>query len=775
MFYYSVRDVGLIHELSSFIDSAKPTEQTKNSLLRQFPDFKESSIDIRSMPLRPSDESTELNLSFPHLVIAITGHAGSGKTHFLRHLANKRRTMFYAPTNAAGINLQNNLYPTMLFSNGKRKIYRTIHSFFSISPEDTNILGQQVMKVRNSQPNPSSYDEYCLLLYRACEPFCKILFEREQKAGKMPPETFIEHASELRHLDGFKEGEYQHEKVIEYLCSIGLRKQIPSILLYDICVLEEAGRTADYLGFLFLFYRYYINIIYQTYAWRELHPVLIFVGSVTQSKVIDDYTPYSALTFLGQPCVKKYIRESYGIKIKSFKDNRRVTTGNIDNNTTLSTCVNKLELGRSINNNLREKFNSAFVTDEKNFFDPLFKPSYFRIAKTHLHLKTFKANVFAMNEHNTVSINEYFLTTIDEPSFLKLEDHINVKFKSETYDGTWKNTMKKENMFETDYLVYKTTRKLLLGFRYLLTEYHKLYICNFMGTIDQFVELTDTLQYCIANDRSNCLSFFVKCAKYMIEDIYSNQVQDVVKSLNQDQNMEGSMQGLLAMKTLLRQSTFEDKIRHKVFEFENEQAGASIVLPKDIYSFVLSDMLIMKQRKENELQNVCLYLKLDDCLNLRMFPKTKSVSTHEATRAIRPSDNRPDFQRFKRKRGQLEGYADDYEVEDEQVDIIDETDHMGEQMEKLAQKSFFKFMPLVLHICSTIDATQGLTINSPILALITNKDKSEDIIVAFTRSSNPDTLMVANKVFDQNYSPISFEIKTLIKLINEEQKKGGWL
>jgi hypothetical protein len=105
-----------------------------------------------------------------------------------------------------------------------------------------------------------------------------------------------------------------------------------------------------------------------------------------------------------------------------------------------------------------------------------------------------------------------------------------------------------------------------------------------------------------------------------------------VKSLNQDTNSEESMQGLLAMKTLLRQSTSNEKIRNKIFSFNNEQAGSSIVLPKDIYSFVLSEIEILKPRNESELETVCMYLKLDDCLSLRMFPKAKAVSTHEVTR-----------------------------------------------------------------------------------------------------------------------------------------------
>lgn len=773
MFYYSVRDVGLIHELISFMESGRPSEQTKDALLQQFPDFTEFAADMRLMAL-DNDTSDRLVLSFPHLIVAVMGHAGSGKTHILKHLANRPRTMFYAPTNPAGINLQSTLYPAILFPSAKKKVYRTIHNFFQIKPEDSNILGQQIFKVRQKQNVSTSYDEYCLTMYRACKPFCEKLFSKELDSGKISPETYQEHADAIRQSNGFRKGDYQHEKVIEHLCSVGLGSKIPSILLYDVSILEEAGRTADYLGFLFLFYYYFMHIKYRTYAWRQTIPVLMFVGSVTQSRVIDEYTEYSALTFLGQPCVKSYLRDSHGIKIKSFKDNRRVTTGNIENNTTLSSCVNRLELGRVVNQTLKEKFNSAFVTDEKNFFDPMFKPDFFRIAKTHAHLKTFKTNVFRLNDHNTRSVSEHFLTTVDEPAFSKLEGHINVKFRSETYEDVWKNTKTTTKLFDNDFIVYKTSRTLLEGFRYLLTEYHSLYIGSFKGTVDQFVELTDLLQCYIANDRSNCIPFFVNCAKYLIEDIYSNQVENVVKSLNEEMSSDESLEALLAMKSLLRQTSG----RKKELIYANEQAGLNIVLPKDVFSFILSSVEVRKPRGENELESVCLSLILDSCLHLKMFPKLKSVSTFEVTNMIQ-QDCKPDFGKFQTVESGHRGMKRSREVmesgEENEVELLEEVDEMSLLMQRNDHKSFFRFVPLVLHICSTIDATQGLTIHSPILALLTRKDKAEDIIVALTRSSNPDNLLVANRVFDSAYSPIAPEIQSLVRLVNEVQKQGGWL
>ncbi len=96
-------------------------------------------------------------------------------------------------------------------------------------------------------------------------------------------------------------------------------------------------------------------------------------------------------------------------------------------------------------------------------------------------------------------------------------------------------------------------------------------------------------------------------------------------------------------------------------------------------------------------------------------------------------------------------------------------------MNQLVHKSFFKIIPLVLHICATIDSTQGLTIHSPILALLKRDDRAEDMIVALSRTSNPDSLLVANKIFDQHYEHIAYETRSLIKMINQSQKKDGWL
>ncbi len=757
MLYYSVRDIGIINEILSFLTC--DSNHNITGLIKHFPELA-SDHDIRTT-------SSSAVLSFPHKLVAIVGHAGSGKTHILKHIANRKRTMFYAPSNAAGINLQATLWPSILHAAEKKKVYKTIHSFYKIQPAESTILGQCVQKARIGHESHDSYDDYLVTMFKACKPFCEKLFTKDMSESKLSPDQYNEYKTQCC---GNTNCDDDHERVITYIHSLGLGSKIPDILLYDTCVLEEAGRTPDYMAFLFLFYYYYMHIKYKTFIWNHKTPSMIYVGSPTQSRVIDNYTSWSALTFAGQDCLKNHIMELNCIKIKSFKDNRRITMGNIDNNTTLAAVIGKLELGMPVVGSLRDKFNSVFVTDEANFFNPLFKPNYFRIAKKHEHLKSYKENVYRQNQHNAIDIPEFILSNQDIPAFTDLEGHINVKFKSEKYQSMWCNTKEKSKLFEEDFIVYKTSRTLLKGFRYLLTEYHKLYICNFSGTIQQFVETTDLLQSYMASDRSNCISFFVDCAKYIIEDVFSDIAEQVAKGMNdlvtQCSSDQPTIQHLLSLKTLLQHA--DSKSMSKVYSYASEKPGSCIVLPKDIFSFVLIDADVKK--KLCELDRVCISLQVHECILFKLYHKVKAISTSEIS-SQRESKNQTYRPNKKRKLSVCDREDEDqmYEIED------DHCSNMSDLMNQLVHKSFFKIIPMVLHICATIDSTQGLTIHSPILALLKRDDRAEDMIVALSRTSNPDSLLVANKIFDQHYEHIAYETRSLIKMINQSQKKDGWL
>ena len=65
-------------------------------------------------------------------------------------------------------------------------------------------------------------------------------------------------------------------------------------------------------------YFYHMHIKYKTDIWKYTVPTLVFVGSATQSRVIDKYTEYSALTFLSQQFMNIHIEEQKIIKIKLF-------------------------------------------------------------------------------------------------------------------------------------------------------------------------------------------------------------------------------------------------------------------------------------------------------------------------------------------------------------------------------------------------------------------------------------------------------------------------
>ena len=775
MFYYTIRDIGLISEVKSYVNDVRPSRQSVKCLLQSFKNFTESDEMKRLLPVENDDVKSVI--PFPHTIVIFTGHAGTGKSYILKHFANDKRTMFYAPTNPAGINLQTTLCPAMLHPSSKRNVFKTMHAFYKILPAETTVLGQNVQRALLQNGTCSSYKEYLSAMYRGCQPFCDTLFEKEITAGKLSPEEYQKQRLKVMKPQSNSSVSY-HEKVIEYLYSIGLGSKIPTILLYDTCVLEEAGRAADYFTFLFLFYYYYMHIKYKTYMWRQNIPLLILVGSPTQSNVIDRFTSYSGLSFLSQPFMYNYISETGRIKIKSFKDNRRITSGNIDYNTILAESVNKLEHGLPLSNRLKEKFKNIFVTEVENFYDPFFKQDYYRIAKRHEDLKIYKMNVFKQNTHNIVYIHEYFLSNLNAPSFTKLESLINVKYKSEPFEDTWVNANCKDTLYDQEYLVYQTKRTCLKGFRYLLTEYHRLYIDSFYGTIKQFIDMTDGLNSYILSDNNNCVDFFVKCAEHIVVDIHGYNVDsfvkgvdDVVKTTNSSDEENIAIQRFINLKTLLRQLQSQGVTENKIYTFSCESQSTYLSLPKDIFTFILLDV---ECRKKKEMTNtLCIYLKYEDCLHLKMYQKTKPISTSEITHKECSSIAKAPSNSYKRKRSQ---YEDNQYEDDDSYDIIeDDESTMQEMLGKLANKSFFRTVPLVLHVCSTIDSTQGLTIKTPVLVLLHKNDEAKDIIVGLSRSNNPNELLVANNIFAQRYEPISHETKTLVKMINSFQRNDGFL
>ena len=766
MLYYSVRDIGVINDLNKFLSSRKPSRQSLEALKNQFPDI----LHVQPNPDEPESAEITEETSFPHSIVVFIGHAGCGKSTILKHIANRDRTMFYAPTNAAGINLQNILYPSMLLSSNKKCVYRTIHSFYHIQPHQSKRLGEWVWKAMRSKRSIVSYNECLQTMYSGCEPFCAELFENELREGKITPEAYMEYKNKLGNEHNVNGN--THVDVIRYLYSIGLEKKIPHILLYDMCVGEESGRVPDYFNYLFLFYFYYVHVKYNTGIWNHVIPTLMMVGSITQSNNIDEFSLYSSLTFLSQPFMKQVIEEQRMIKITSFKDNRRLTNGDIDKNTTLATVLSKLESGMPINGQLRDKFNETFVTDQQNFYDPTFKPSYFRIAKRHEDLKLYKKNVFKNNKHNLKHVTEFFYCPIVTRSFASLEKYINVKLRSENYDEEWLNIYKNTRLFDQEFNTYKSTRTLLTGFRYLLTEYHKLYIQAFAGTISQFLHITDMLQLYMTTTNASlkCIDFFIDCGKYLVDNVYFDKAEELiekftyVQSQGSNENEEASISKLLSLKALLQAKTNQTKI----FVFSNEQSGTYLTLPKDIFSFIVSDVETKTFGKDANCSIV--HLIYEDCLMFKLYPKLKSINTTEISECGY-SEAKHKKTSYKRKREELE---DDAYQEDDSV-CIEDDQRMSSLLSDSANKSFFKFVPLVLHICSTIDCTQGLTIRMPIIVLIRREDGATERNVSLSRTNNPDWLLVANKIFDMPYEPISGEIKAFNRQINMLQRKNGYL
>lgn len=775
MLSYITKDLDLVNEIETFIHSKKPNEKSECRLAKYFGECKSSSNEYWWIQI-PEDDKPSCDILFPHLIVAIMGHAGSGKSYTLKRLAGRYRTMFYAPTNQAGINLQNILWSEMLFPSSKKNVYRTIHSFFNIHPDESKQLGKMVQDVMNENPKISDFDQYLELLCQACIPFCEILFKKEIEQGAISPVDYTASRDDFCKLYKLDSGDCVHERVVEYIRATGERKHIPEILLYDTCVLEEAGRCADYLAYLYLVYYYFMHFKYETFIWRQTVPVMMFVGSATQSRVIDEFSTLSALTFLGQPFMKDYLIRSGNVKMKMCKDNRRATTGDIENKTTLSLIIGKLELRKPVTDSLRKKFNDVYVTEEKNFFDAEFKPDYFRIAKRHDNLKVYKDNVLQQNVQNKIIVNEYLLTKLDCDAYFDLEGLINLRLRSESFDRNWINTRKMTQFNDDDFHVYKTNRTLIRNLRYLLIDHHSLYLRCFNGTVDQLFEVCEILHpYLTSHQKIAFLDFMIRCAQFIWEDVFAKDVgsmlveNNVVFDKMEDEN-KASLEKFQQMKSLLQNAIEKSgRLMKKMFTYVNDKKGIYLSLPKDTFSFVLQDISIEQAKDDSSMVNAKLLLKLQDCLTMKMFYKTKPFSTEKLNghnlgnvSHEEPSHKPIDFEQYRKTNS-------DIQAEKPKEDMFDEDDVNADK------KSFFKTIPLALHICSTIDSTQGLTIHSPIIALLRKEDRAEDMIVAFTRPSNPDTLLVANKVFDRKFEPIDPATKSFIRTVHTVQKNDGWI
>ena len=760
MLSYATKDLDLVHEIETFLTSKRPSIRSETGLSNLFGTCNMTAKDYWWIDY-PEDERPPANILLPHYIVAIMGHAGSGKSYTLKRFAGRYRTMFYAPTNQAGINLQNILWSEMLFSSSKKSVYRTIHSFFNISPDESNQLGKMVKKVVEDKEAISSYDQYLEHLTNACKPFCEKMFKKEMEQNALSPPDYWMFRDEFCKKHKIKNEECLHIKVVEYIRATGERRSIPDILMYDTCVLEEAGRSADYMAYLFLIYYYFMHFKYETFVWRQRIPVMMFVGSATQSRVIDEYSTVSALTLLGQTFMKDTLMRSGQVKIKMCKDNRRATTGNIENKTTLSLIIGKLELRRPVTDSLRKKFNDVYVTEENNFFDPDFRPDYFRIAKKHENLKVFKENVLRQNTKNKVVIYEYLQTTLECSSFTDLEGCINVKLKSESYDRHWINTRTKALVQDDEFIVYRTSRTLIKELRYLLTDHHSLYLRCFTGTVDQLFDVCEILHaYLSTNQKQHFLDFVFRCALFIWEDIYAKESQ--TRNTEGDE-LKGTLEQILQIKSELQNALVHASLKTKRFTYFNENKTVYLTLPKDTFSFVLKDVHIEQPKDENPMINVKLNLKFQDCLNLNMYYKTKSICTNElkshTVGSMHENTQREvDFEKY--RVGNTDNVSEEVTLDDDST---------------TGTKSFFRTIPLALHICSTIDSTQGLTIHNPILALLRKEDRAEDIIVALTRASNPDTLLVAYKVFDTKFEPIDRSTKSFMKTMLSVQKNDGWL
>ena len=157
------------------------------------------------------------------------------------------------------------------------------------------------------------------------------------------------------------------------------RNSIPDQLIYDTYVIDEAGRLCAGWALLYVGFYYYIHEMYDTGMTK---PVIIPVGSVTQSSVINDtcddacgveycehrkipINNYSMLSMITN--TNLIYRES--IFVKHNKHNRRMKTGDPVRSAKLSIMRNCLETGDPIPEEVMKYIRENMSVDKEQYYN----------------------------------------------------------------------------------------------------------------------------------------------------------------------------------------------------------------------------------------------------------------------------------------------------------------------------------------------------------------------------------------------------------------------
>lgn len=331
------------------------------------------------------------------IYIYITGDGGTGKTHMqtsLRGLPNIT-PIYTGSTNVASQVLIKTFVDSQKFG-PEHEVKQTIFTQFCMDPlkwSDLNaILYSKVSKQCSAGTaiNP-------LAFYTELDPYlrlqCQVVLDRIESRAKTGHLDPAEYAKYRKHAEAKMRGETDprklHARTMHFISGRYPRTQIPDQLLYDTYVIDEAGRLECTWLFVLIMCHHLIHERYNTGCNK---PVVIMVGSATQSNAIND-TCFGgrgcAITrgtddVYSRICSHKKITINDRSMITAIKDsnllysedvyaklnkhNRRTKTGDPTKSAKLAMFINGLEMGEPIPADVMEFIQTNMSVSSEEFF-----------------------------------------------------------------------------------------------------------------------------------------------------------------------------------------------------------------------------------------------------------------------------------------------------------------------------------------------------------------------------------------------------------------------
>lgn len=321
--------------------------------------------------------------------VFITGDAGTGKTRLqdsFRYLDNIR-PIYTGSTNIAGREQNRVLSDNQMYVKDHKSVTTTFRLLLNINPKIHAKALKILFKGQSDRVLRGEFEEagqFYEELWPAMKNCCKYILTRgnyQENNKFITPQDYHKYRKivSMRHPE-MVDGDVRvlHNATMSHILSVVPRSSVYDYLVFDTMVFDEAGRIPCSWALLNVAMYYYIHEWFDT---GMIKPVVVIVGSCTQSSVINDtclegcgrtqcehdripLNDYSMITMI----VKKCLLYQDGVMVRHNKYNRRMKSGDTERAANLSTLCNCLELGERVPESVMSYIRTHMTVSKEEFY-----------------------------------------------------------------------------------------------------------------------------------------------------------------------------------------------------------------------------------------------------------------------------------------------------------------------------------------------------------------------------------------------------------------------